>query len=213
MTMRSILIFPATRRALEQALASETDALAVDFSGASDMDAAAIIGEAHARGKKCLAQIHALDSGLADADLDAVMPGRPDGIILPDACGGRDVQHLGAKLAVREAENDLPEGVLKILALAGDSPAALFELGSIARASRRLIGLAATSVCSRKGWEFFRAWMTRGRSPCAWRAASACSPPPLPGPKPMIAPNRARARRLRVFARWPRAMVLREKSW
>ena len=79
--------------------------------------------------------------GLADADLDAVMPGRPDGIILPDACGGRDIQHLGAKLAVREAENDLAEGALKILASAGDSPAALFELGSIARASRRLIGL------------------------------------------------------------------------
>jgi citrate lyase subunit beta/citryl-CoA lyase len=141
MTMRSILVFPATRRALEQALASEADALAVDLSCASDADAAAMIGEAHSRGKKCLAQIHALDSGLADADLDAVMPGRPDGIILPDACGGRDIQHLGAKLAVREAENDLAEGALKILALAGDSPAALFELGSVARASRRLIGL------------------------------------------------------------------------
>ncbi len=138
--MRSILIFPATRRALEEALASDADALAVDLC-AGDTDAAAIMDEAHARGKKCLAQIHALNSGLADADLDAVMPGRPDGIILPDACGGRDIQHLGAKLAVREAENDLPEGALKILALAGDSPAALFELGSVARASRRLIGL------------------------------------------------------------------------
>jgi citrate lyase subunit beta/citryl-CoA lyase len=141
MTMRSILIFPATRRALEEALASEADALAVDLLGEGDADAAAIIGEAHASGKKCLAQIHALDSGLADADLDAIMPGRPDGIILPDACGGRDIQHLGAKLAVREAENDLADGVLHILALAGSSPAALFELGSIARASRRLIGL------------------------------------------------------------------------
>ena len=139
--MRSILIFPATRRALEQAVASEADALAVDLSGKGGADAAQIIGEARACGKKCLAQIHALDSGLADADLDAVMPGRPDGIILPDACGGRDIQHLGAKLAVREAENDLADGALKILALAGDSPAALFELGSIARASRRLIGL------------------------------------------------------------------------
>jgi citrate lyase subunit beta / citryl-CoA lyase len=141
MTMRSILIFPATRRALEQAVASEADALAVDLSCKGDAEAAAIIGEARACGKKCLAHIHTLDSGLADADLDAVMPGRPDGIILPDACGGRDIQHLGAKLAVREAENDLADGALKILALAGDSPAALFELGSIARASRRLVGL------------------------------------------------------------------------
>jgi citrate lyase subunit beta / citryl-CoA lyase len=141
MTMRSILIFPATRRALEEALASEADALAVDLLCASEEDVAALIGKARASGKKCLAQIHPLDSGLADADLDAVMPGRPDGIILPDACGGRDIQHLGAKLAVREAEYDLSEGALKILALAGDSPAALFELGSIARASRRLIGL------------------------------------------------------------------------
>jgi citrate lyase subunit beta/citryl-CoA lyase len=141
MVFRSILVFPATRRALEEALANEADALAVDLLCASDADAAAMIGEAHAHGKKCLAQIHALDSGLADADLDAVMPGRPDGIILPNACGGRDIQHLGAKLAVCEAENDLAECALKILALAGDSPAALFELGSIARASRRLIGL------------------------------------------------------------------------
>lgn len=141
MAFRSILVFPATRHALDQALASEADALAVDLLCASDLDAAAALGEAHARGKKCLAQIHALGSGLADADLDVLMPGRPDGIILPDACGGRDIQHLGAKLAVREAENNLAEGALKILALAGDSPAALFELGSIARASRRLIGL------------------------------------------------------------------------
>ena len=141
MTMRSILIFSATRRALEEALASEADALAVDLLRAGEVGVAAAIGEAHARGKKCLAQIHALESGLADADLDVVMPGRPDGIILPEACGGRDIQHLGAKLAVREAENELPEGALKILALAADSPAALFELGSVARASRRLIGL------------------------------------------------------------------------
>jgi citrate lyase subunit beta/citryl-CoA lyase len=141
MTFRSILVFPATRRALDEALLCEADALAVDLSQDGDLDASAAIGEAHACGRTCLAQIHALNSGLADADLDAVMPGRPDGIILPDACGGRDIQHLGAKLAVREAENDLADGALKILALAGDSPAALFELGSIARASRRLIGL------------------------------------------------------------------------
>ena len=141
MTMRSILIFPATRRALEQALASEADALAVDLLARATRTRRRSLARPMRAEKNAWRKFTRSISGLADADLDAVMPGRPDGIILPDACGGRDIQHLGAKLAVREAENDLPEGALKILALAGDSPAALFELGSIARASRRLIGL------------------------------------------------------------------------
>ncbi len=146
--MRSIFLFSTSREAFAAALASEADAFAVDLSsvtaeGIEDARkrAAALILEARERQKTCLAKIHALASGLADGDLDAVMAARPEGVILPDACGGRDVQHLGAKLAVREAENDFPDGAAKILALGADSPAALFELGSFIRATRRLIGL------------------------------------------------------------------------
>lgn len=147
--MRSILVVPAASRAsFDAALASEADCLAVDLSGATEAgaddarkNAATWIAEARGRDRSCMARIHPLDSGLADGDLDAVMKARPDGIILPDACGGRDVQHLGAKLAVREAENGLPDGYAHILALAADSPAAIFELGTFARATRRLIGL------------------------------------------------------------------------
>ena len=145
--MRSILMLSAaSRAAFEAGLASEAHALAIDLAGGAEAEiarknAAEWIAEARGLNRCCLAQIHALGSGLADADLDAVMAARPDGIILPDACGGRDVQHLGAKLAVREAENGLPDGFGKILVLAADSPAALFELGSFARATRRLIGL------------------------------------------------------------------------
>ena len=145
--MRSILVISAAdRAAFEAALASEADALAFDLAGDADVEVArknavAWIVEARGLSRRCLAQIHPLASGLADGDLEAVVAARPDGIIQPDACGARDVQHLGAKLAVREAENDLPDGSVKILALAADSPAAIFELGSIARAARRLIGL------------------------------------------------------------------------
>ena len=141
MQMRSILVFPALRNAFEAALASEADALALDLCRGVEGKPAALIAEARKRDKICLAQIHPLPSGRTDADLDAVMTARPDGIILPDACGARDIQHLGAKLAVREAENDFPDGATKILALAGDSPAALFELGSFLRAGRRLVGV------------------------------------------------------------------------
>jgi citrate lyase subunit beta / citryl-CoA lyase len=145
--MRSILVISAaSRAAFDAGLASEADALAVNLAGAADAEvarknAAAWIAEARGLKRRCLAQIHPLASDLADSDLEAVVAARPDGIILPDACGARDVQHLGAKLAVREAENGLPDGSVKILVLAADSPAAIFELGSFARAARRLIGL------------------------------------------------------------------------
>jgi citrate lyase subunit beta/citryl-CoA lyase len=146
--MRSIfLIFPS-RAGFDAALSSDADALAVDLSPAAPEEAEALrrraaelIVLARERGRACLVKIHALASGLADGDLDAVMAARPDGVILPGAHGGRDVQHLGAKLAVREAENDLPDGFGKILALGADSAAALFELGSFVRATRRMIGI------------------------------------------------------------------------
>ena len=142
--MRSILVIPAAPSSIKSALASEADAIAIDLANENkDARCAAldILELAREAGKTALVIIRPLASGFADADLDAVMPGRPHAIILPDAIGGRDVQHLGAKLAVREAENDLADGSTAILALAADSSAGIFELGSLARATRRLIGV------------------------------------------------------------------------
>jgi citrate lyase subunit beta/citryl-CoA lyase len=147
--MRSILVVsvlaPPEKLA---ALAAEADAVAIDLAGAEDertalarKQAAALIAAAKAAGKAALVMVHPLASGVVDGDLDAVMAEAPFGIILPEAVGGRDIQHLGAKLAVREAENGLADGATRILALTADSPAAIFELGSLARATRRLIGV------------------------------------------------------------------------
>ena len=86
-------------------------------------------------------RINALDSGHADADLDAVMPGRPSGILLPKCCGGADVQHLSAKLFVREAQCGIEAGATRILALATETAASLFAMGSFSNASARLVGL------------------------------------------------------------------------
>jgi citrate lyase subunit beta/citryl-CoA lyase len=184
--IRSILVFPATQNALEAALTSEADALALDLSsgaeGKVEGKPAALIAEARKSGKLCLAQIHPLPSGRTDADLDAVMPARPDAIILPDARGGRDIQHLGAKLAVREAENDFADGATKILALAGDSPAALFELGSFVRAGRRLIGvgrderLLAQRLAVAWGDGVKPECLRVARSLCVFAAAAAGAP-------------------------------------
>src|SRR3712207_7840968 len=41
-------------------------------------------------------RVNGFASGLTDADLDEVMSGAPDGIMLPKAVGGADVSHLAA---------------------------------------------------------------------------------------------------------------------
>ena len=87
-------------------------------------------------------RVNGLTTGLIEADLDAVMPSGPDGIVLPKAVGGMDVSHLGAKLAVREAESGLPDGATRILAIATENAAGIFALGTFAGASHRLMGLA-----------------------------------------------------------------------
>src|SRR5262249_26293325 len=47
---------------------------------------------------RLLVRINGFATGLADADLDAVVPARPDAIMLPKAEGGADVIRADAKL-------------------------------------------------------------------------------------------------------------------
>ena len=150
--MRSLLFVPAdSPRKLARALASAADALLVDLEDsvapaakAAARDAAReFIAAARAAGgaKRLYVRVNALDTGLIDADLDAVMSAAPDGIMLPKCASGRNVQHLGVKLAVREAEYGLADGGAKIIAIATETGASLFQLGSYAGASRRLAAL------------------------------------------------------------------------
>ena len=87
-----------------------------------------------------------LSDGLVDRDLDAVLPARPDAVLLRGAVGARDLQHLGAKLAVREAELRLPAGHIGILAAAADTPAGVLALAGLAGASPRLRALVWDGV-------------------------------------------------------------------
>ena len=119
--MRSLLFVPGdSARKLEKALASGADALIVDLEDSVDVGAkdearritAEFLKAARAApGRPVLyVRVNGLTTGLTDADLDGVMAAGPDGIMLPKTVGGADVSHLGAKLAVREAEFDLADG-------------------------------------------------------------------------------------------------------
>jgi citrate lyase subunit beta/citryl-CoA lyase len=86
-------------------------------------------------------RINGLDTGMTDADLDAIVAGAPEAVLFPKAEGGATVTHLDAKLTAREAIAGLPEGSIKILAQSVESAAGLFAAGTYRGASTRLIGM------------------------------------------------------------------------
>ena len=150
--MRSYLFVPADGGSkLDKAMASGADAVIVDLEdsiaperkAAARPLAAAFIAEAIKRPQRprLLVRINGLQTGLADADLDAVVPARPDAIMLPKAEGGAAVVHADAKLATREAIAGLPDGHIKIVAIATETAQALFLAGTYRGASTRLTGL------------------------------------------------------------------------
>jgi citrate lyase subunit beta/citryl-CoA lyase len=150
--MRSLLFVPADGGSkLEKAMASGADAVILDLE-----DSIAPERKVHARiaaleflraaqskttRPRLLVRVNGLDTGMTDADLEAVVPGKPDAILFPKAEGGATVTHLDAKLAVREAIAGLPDGTIKILAQTVESAAGLFSAGTYRNSSARLIGM------------------------------------------------------------------------
>lgn len=150
--MRSLLFVPGdSPKKLEKGLSSGADVLLIDLEDSVSLGAkeearrttAAFLAEHQVRTDRprLYVRVNGLTTGLTDADLDGVMPAVPDGIVLPKTIGGADVAHLGAKLAVREAEYGLEDGATRILAIATENAAGVFALGTFAGASHRLMGL------------------------------------------------------------------------
>ena len=150
--MRSLLFVPANGgNKLDKAMASGADAVIVDLEdsiaperkGEARKSALAFLNAAHGAHNrpKLLVRINGLDTGLTDADLDAVVPGAPDAILFPKAEGGSTVAHVDGKLTAREAVAGLPEGSIKILAQSVESAAGFFTAGSYRDCSARLIGM------------------------------------------------------------------------
>ena len=150
--MRSLLFVPADGGSkLDKAMASGADAVILDLEDsitperkqqarAAALDFLKAAGARKTR-PRLLVRINGLDTGMTDADLDAIVAGAPDAILFPKAEGGASVTHLDAKLTAREAMAGLPEGQIKILAQAVESAAGLFLAGTFRDASARLIGL------------------------------------------------------------------------
>jgi len=141
MKMRSLLFVPGDRPdRMEKALKAGADALILDLE---DSVAPASKAEARQAVSKFLAnhpsaplwvRINPLDGAEADADLNAILRARLHGIVLPKAEGGEAVNELARRLT--QAGN----ATARILAIATETPAAMFQLGTYGGA-KRLAGL------------------------------------------------------------------------
>lgn len=150
--MRSLLFVPADGGTkLDKAMASGADAVILDLEDSitperkAQARIAALKFLKAAQNKlqrpRLLVRINGLDTGMTDADLNAVVAGKPDAILFPKAEGGASLTHLDAKLTAREAIAGLPEGSIKILAQSVESAVGFFLAGTFRDSSQRLIGL------------------------------------------------------------------------
>ncbi len=86
-------------------------------------------------------RINPLDGDWTREDLDAVMPARPGGIVLPKAEGRHHVEQLDALLSEREQASDIEPGSTPVMALVTETAAAMFTTGEY-RGAPRLTGMS-----------------------------------------------------------------------
>lgn len=139
--LRSFLFVPGDRPdRMEKALRAGADALILDLE-----DAVAPSAKPEARRNvaqflnthstaKLWVRINPLDGEESDKDLAAALPSHPEGIVLPKAEGGASVAELTRRLTSQGNVS------AQILAIATETPAAMFQLGTYGGA-KRLAGL------------------------------------------------------------------------
>lgn len=86
-------------------------------------------------------RINPLDSDMALDDLAQVVAGAPDGVLLPKCVSGAEIVTLDHYLTALERREGVAQGSIKIISVATETAAAMFELGSYRNVSARLYGL------------------------------------------------------------------------
>jgi citrate lyase subunit beta/citryl-CoA lyase len=152
--MRSLLFVPAdSEHKLDRARQSGADALILDLEDsvvpanrvAARSQARAFLASSGPAGFRRYVRINPLASGVALDDLVAVVPERPDGIVLPK-CLPEDVCTLDHYLSAFEAASGLARGATRVIAIATETPAAMLALanhahGAYVGVSARLEGI------------------------------------------------------------------------
>jgi citrate lyase subunit beta/citryl-CoA lyase len=143
MSWRSLLFVPGDRPdRMDKARATAADALILDLEDAVSADrkpearAAIAAFLAEPRRQTVFVRINPLDSPFWEHDVSALAANTPpDGIMLPKAEGGASLGRLAARL-----DQSFPPET-RILPIATETPAAMFQLGTYGGVTPRLAGL------------------------------------------------------------------------
>jgi citrate lyase subunit beta/citryl-CoA lyase len=147
--MRSLLFVPAdSERKLARGPQSGADALILDLEDSvapanrplARRQAGDFLASTQSGGFRRYVRVNPLASEAALDDLAAVVPGSPDGILLPK-CVPEDLRTLDHYLSALETAAKVPLGTVRVIAIATETPAALFALGGYAGVSSRLEGI------------------------------------------------------------------------
>lgn len=150
--LRSWLFVPGdSEKKMEKARGNGADALLLDLEDsvaddrqeiARKMVAEFLAANPDRSAQQLWVRINSLDTELALPDLAAVMPGAPDGIILPKVYSAAEVNRLSDFLLALEAREGLVQGSTKILSVATETAASLLTFDSYLKdVSDRLVGL------------------------------------------------------------------------
>lgn len=151
--MRSLLFTPGdSDRKLEKGLASGADVILIDLEDA--VTAGEKVGarekvagflrqdKTRAAPMPIYVRINDLESEWAQDDLQAIVPARPHGIMLPKARSHADVAELSSRLAALESASGIEAGSLAILVIAPEIADALINIASFGRCDPRVTGIA-----------------------------------------------------------------------
>lgn len=148
MMFRSLLFVPGdSDRKMEKAAATGADIIIYDLE-----DSVAPANKAEARHvtrtalktadrsrQKFYVRINSLDTEWVREDLAAVMPARPDGIMLPKCNGPDDIKSLDALISHHETEDYI--GKTRIIAIVTETPQGVLALTGGGWYQRRLEGM------------------------------------------------------------------------
>lgn len=191
MRLRSLLFVPGdSEKKFARAAQSEADVLILDLEDAvaPSMKEAARgtvagwVDQADKVSASLFVRVNPLISGLTQGDLAAVVRPGLAGILAPKVDGAHDITTIAAMIDPLEKAAGMAAGSVKILLVATETPAAMFQLGSYTPPHPRIVGLTwgaedlASAIGATANKEADGQWTEPyrlARSLCLFAAASA----------------------------------------